>query len=297
MMTALISSNRKFLLLAFLAFVCCLVSANNADVQAQDFEIPQPTGNAVNDFAGVMDAGSRQALENTLINLKNQQKIEFAVVTVKTTGDRDIFDYALAIARKWGVGAPDDEKQGLLLLVATDDRKNHTLVSRHLQGELTDGTVGSIQRQYLVPAFREGRYSEGLTNTVRAYIDTIASKRGFSTAGIFQIDEKSTPAPRSRRRNTGSGLSSCGVLVIILIVVVFLIASRGRGGRGGRGGGGGFWSAFLIGSLLSSLMRGGSSSSGWSSGGFGGSSGDSGGGFGGFGGGGDFDGGGAGGSW
>lgn len=293
-MTSLTSSYHKYSSLAAIAFVWAFLAIGAVTVQAQDFEIPQPTGNAVNDFAGVMDAGSRQALENTLINLKNQQKIEFAVVTVKTTGDRDIFDYALAIGRRWGIGPANDEKQGLLLLVAIDDHKYNTLVSRHLQGELTDGTVGTIQRQYLAPAFREGKYSEGLTNTIRAYIDTLASKRGFTTAGIYQPDETSTRPPPSRRRSTGSGLSSCGVIVIILIVVVVLIASRGRGGRGG---GGGFWSAFLIGSLLSSLMRGGSSSSGWSSGGFGGSSGDSGGGFGGFGGGGDFDGGGAGGSW
>lgn len=295
MMTSLIISYRKFLFFTVVAFVCLAGSTNIAGVQAQDFEIPQPTGNAVNDFAGVMDTTSRQALENTLINLKNQQMIEFAVVTIKTTGGRDIFDYALAIARGWGIGPANDEKQGLLLLVAIDDHKYQTLVSRHLQGELTDGTTGSIQREFLVPAFREAKYSEGLTNTVHAYIDTLASKRGFSTAGIYQAEAKSSRPPPSSRTRTGSGLSSCGFVVIIIIVVIFLIASRGRGGRGG--GGGGFWSAFLIGSLLSSAMRGGSSSSGWSSGGFGGSSGDSGGGFGGFGGGGDFDGGGSGGSW
>jgi len=297
MMSSLNIRSRKYFVVVFLAIVCALFSANSSSVQAQDFEIPQPTGNAVNDFAGVMDAGSKQALENVLINLKTQQQIEFAVVTVKTTGDRDIYDYALAIGRRWGVGPSNDEKQGLLLLVAIDDHKYQTLVSRHLQGELTDGTVGSIQRQYLVPAFRAGKYSEGLTDTIRAYIDTLASKRGFSTAGIYRQDAQGIRTPPPRRRDTGSGSSVCGVIVIMLVVVVFLIASRGRGGRGGRGGGSGFWSAFLIGSLISSLIRGGSSSSGWSGGGFGGSSGDSGGGFGGFGGGGDFDGGGAGGSW
>lgn len=293
-MTSLITSYRKFVLLSVFAFVCSLALANIASVQAQDFEIPQPTGNAVNDFARVMDAGSKQALENTLINLKNQQQIEFAVVTVKTTGERDIFDYALAIGRRWGIGPSNDEKQGLLLLVAIDDRKYQTLVSRHLQGELTDGIVGSLQRQYLIPAFPESKYSEGLTNTIHAYIDTIASKRGFSTAGIYQQIVSGTRPTPSSRRNTGSGFSGCAGIVIILVIIFFIIAGRGRGGRGG---GSGFWSMFLIGSLLSSLMRGGSSSSGWSGGGFGGSSGDSGGGFGGFGGGGDFDGGGAGGSW
>lgn len=288
-MTALLTSHRKSSRLVTIAFALAFVAGCTATVHAQDFEIPKPTGNAVNDFAGVMDAGSKQALETTLINLKSQQKIEFAVVTVKTTGDRDIFDYALAIGRQWGIGPDNDEKQGLLLLVAVDDRKYHTLVSRHLQGELTDGTVGSIQRQYLIPAFRAGKYGEGLTDTIRAYIDTLASKRGFSTASIYKEDQNKVFTPSSRRKSTSSVSSICGIAVIILVVVIFLFASRGRGG------GGGCLNALLLGSLLSNLTRGGSG--GWDSGGFGGSSGDSGGGFGGFGGGGDFDGGGAGGSW
>ena len=286
---------RKLSRLVSIAFACVLLSIGAARAQAQEFEIPKPTGNAVSDFASVIDAGTRQALENTLINLKTQQKIEFAVVTVKTTGDRDIFDYALAIGRGWGIGPSDEEKQGLLLLVAIDDRKYYTLVSRHLQGELTDGTTGSIQRSELVPAFRAGQYGEGITNTIRAYIDTLASKRGFSAAGIYQQNAESTRTPPPRRGRSGSGFSGCGIVVVIIIIFVLLMAGRGRGGR--RGGGSGFLTSFLLGSLINGLMRGGSSSSGWSGGDFGGSSGGDGGGFGGFGGGGDFDGGGSGGSW
>lgn len=290
-MTSLITSYRKLVLVALVAFVCFLVAGDISGVQAQDFQIPQPTGNAVNDFAGVMDAGTKQSLEKILINLKNEQKIEFAVVTVKTTGDRDIFDYSLAIGRQWGIGPSNDDKQGLLLLIAVDDHKYQTLVSRHLQGELTDGTVGSIQRQKLIPALRDGNYGAGLTDTVRAYIDTLASERGFSTATIYQQDGSNTRPPPPRRTNTGSGISACRVIIIILVIIIFLVASRGKGG------GSGCLNLLFLGSILSNLSRGGSSSGGWSGGGFGGSSGGSGGGFGGFGGGGDFDGGGAGGSW
>ncbi|MBC7910907.1 MAG: TPM domain-containing protein [Pyrinomonadaceae bacterium] len=294
MITLLITRLHKIALLCFVAFVCLSQANLTAHAQTPDFEIPQPTGNAVNDFAGVMNEQAKQSLENILINLKKEQKIEFAVVTVKTTGGRDIFDYALAIGRGWGVGPSQDEKQGLLLLVAVDDRKYHTLVSRHLQGELPDGTVGTIQRQYLVPAFRAGDYSGGLTATVRAYIDTLAQKRGFSTAGIYQGNEaqtRRTPPPRNTKAK--GGISICGLVVIVAIILIVLAVSRGRGG----GGGGGCLNMLLLGSLFSSFGRGGGSSGGWGGGGFGGSSGGGGGGFGGFGGGGDFDGGGSGGSW
>lgn len=292
MMAPLITRQLKFVLLAVMACACWFQAGGVARAQTQDFQVPEPTGNAVNDFAGVIDAQTKERLENILINLKKEQQIEFAVVTVKTTEGREIFDYALAISRRWGIGPANDEKQGLLLLVAIDDHKYQTLVSRHLQGELPDGTVGSLQRQYLVPAFRAGNYGQGLMDTARSYIDTLAEKRGFSTASIYQGQDTSTStrpqAPRGRT-NTGGGMSGCGLAIIIIIVLVVLFSSRGRGGRGG-----GCLNLLFLGSLLS----GGGSRSIWGSGGgFGGSSGGSGGGFGGFGGGGDFDGGGAGGSW
>ncbi|HEY0545868.1 MAG TPA: TPM domain-containing protein, partial [Pyrinomonadaceae bacterium] len=217
--------------------------------------------------------------------------------TVKTTEGREIFDYGMAIARRWGIGPANDDKQGLLLLIAVDDHKYQTLTSRHLQGELTDSNVGSIQRQFLIPALRAGNYGQGLTDTVRAYIDTLAMERGFSTATIYQGNNGSTPRktaqPQTRGRpSTSGGISSCVWIVIIIFVLIFLFGSRGRGG-----GGSGCLNMLFLGSLLSNVGRGGWSSGGWSGGGFGGSSGGGGGGFGGFGGGGDFDGGGAGGSW
>lgn len=272
-------------------FVACLLLAG-VSVHAQT--IPEPTGNAVNDFANVIDAATEQRLEQTLINLKRQQKIEFAVATVKTTGEQEIFDYTLAVGRKWGVGAPEGDKEGLLLLVAVDDRKYFTLVSRHLQGELPDGLVGSIERQYLVPAFRAGDYGKGVTDTIRAYIERLGEERGFSTADIYPQDATTTQ-PRSQQpvRRPGGNLSGTTMCCIIIIVILLLLAfSRGRGG------GGGCLNLLLLGSMFSGGGRSWGSSwgsgGGWGSGGW---SGGGGGGFGGFGGGGDFDGGGAGGSW
>ena len=274
--------------------MCLLLASASVRAQATAPQIPQPTGEAVNDFAEVIDPQTQQRLETILTNLKKQQNIEFGVVTVRTTGGMEIFDYAVAVGRGWGIGPQEGEQQGLLLIAAIDDRKYYTLVSRHLQGELTDGLVGSIQRQYLVPAFRAGNYGEGLMQTARAYIDTLAQKRGFSTAEIYQ-EPISTPPTNTRYRPTGTRNSLSGgcTCLIIIIILILLLSSRGRGG-----GGSGCLNLFLLNSLLNAGSRGGWSSSGWGSGGgFGGGSGGGGGGFGGFGGGGDFDGGGAGGSW
>jgi uncharacterized protein len=264
-----------------------------AQAQTTQSPLPPPTG-YVNDYGHVIDAATKQQLETELTKLDQEQQIQFAVVTVDTTNGQDIFDYSLAVARGWGIGAKDAQKPSLLLLAAIKDRKYYTQVSRHLEGDLPDGLVGEIQRDHLVPAFRAGDYSRGILETIHEYISTLASKRGFSTDTIFA--PKTTPEPESGFRPP-LPLACCPtVIVIAIVIIVILILVRRGGGRGFGGGPGGGWLSWM---LLSSLLSSGRRSSGWSGGGFGGfgGSGGGGGGFGGFGGGGDFGGGGAGGSW
>src|SRR5919202_5861218 len=140
----------------------------------------------VNDYANVIDPATKARLETILTNLRDQHQIEFAVVTVPTTDDQDIFDYTLAVARGWGIGAKEGDQAGLLLLVAINDRKYFTQVSTHLEGDLPDGLTGQIQRERLVPPFKQGDYSKGISDTVETYIATLAEKRGFSVEGIDQ---------------------------------------------------------------------------------------------------------------
>ena len=76
------------------------------------------------------------------------------------------------------------ERPGFLLVVAIQDRKYFTQVGDHLEGDLPDGLVGQIQREKLVPAFRQGNYSKGIHDTIEAYVATLAQKRGFTIEGI-----------------------------------------------------------------------------------------------------------------
>jgi uncharacterized protein len=253
------------------------------------------------DYAHVIDPETRTKLESIYRNLKERANIEFAVATVDTTGGQDIFEYSLAVARGWGIGSKDGDKAGILLLVAIKDRKYYTQISDHLEGDLNDGLAGEIQRKYLVPQFKKGNYSQGIYDTVQAYVATLAQKRGFTIEGIDQsYAYRETQAQPGIKSKSGGLSSSCCTMLIILGVIILVLSSMRKGGRGGRGGGGGgWWNLLLLGSLLNSGGRSsgwGSSSSGWGGGGFGGGGG--GGGFGGgFGGGGSFGGGGAGGGW
>ena len=116
--------------------------------------LPAPTS-PVTDNAGVFDPAAKQQLETKLIDFKTKTGVEMAVAVVRTTGERPIFDYSLAVARGWGIGSKEDDNPSALLFVAIDDRKYFTQVSKDLEDELPDGVVGSLQRQYLVPEFRQ----------------------------------------------------------------------------------------------------------------------------------------------
>lgn len=284
----------RFVLLFFMPCVLALSVASRAPAQTTHSPLPPPTG-YVNDYAQVLDAETKQQLETILTKLDQEQQIQFAVVTIETTNGQAIFDYSLAVARGWGIGAKDVQKPSLLLMAAIKDRKYYTQVSRHLEGDLPDGRLGEIQREHLVPAFRAGDYGRGVMETIHEYISTLASKRGFSTDTILAAETSPEPASGF---TPPLPLGCCPTIIFIAVVmIVILILVRRGGGRGFGGPGGGWLTWMLLGSLLNSGSR---SSSGWSGGGFGGfggSGGSGGGGFGGFGGGGDFGGGGAGGSW
>jgi uncharacterized protein len=290
--------------LGLLVLIFSLFVANASAQTTPQSPVPLPVPfNPIVDNANVIDAETRQRLEAIYLRLKERANIEYAVVTVDTTGGRDIFDFSLAIARGWGIGAKDSDKAAFLLVIAIGDRKYFTQVSRHLEGDLPDGLVGLTQRQKLVPAFRQGNYSKGIFDTIQAYVATLAVKRGFSIEGIDASQAVEIRETRPLEKPQLSLSSMCfGIVVIVFIVILLSSASR-RGGRGGRGGGG-CLEALFWGSLFSNLGGGGrswGSSSGWGGGGFGGGGfggGGGGGGFGGgFGGGGDFGGGGAGGDW
>ncbi|HEV7700825.1 MAG TPA: TPM domain-containing protein [Pyrinomonadaceae bacterium] len=299
---------RKFSLTVLFTAATLLIAAFSAFSQTQPWSqntspLPAPTG-FVNDYAGVIDAATKQQLETKLKNLRDttSPSVEIGVAVVKTTGDRDIFDYSLAVARGWKIGSKEDDNPSALLFVAIDDRKYFSQVSKDLEDELPDGLVGSLQRQYLVPEFKKGNYAKGISDTVDAYINAIRNKG--NTAAV----PTSTPRPVSGGTSAGGSLFGafcCGIVILIILLAIFSRGNRGGptkkdgdrwgGGPFGGSGGGGVSSAlpWIIGGLLSGGSGGSSSSSGGSS--WGGSS--DGGGFGGFGGGGDFGGGGSGGSW
>lgn len=248
------------------SFVTLAVAAIATAALAQT--IPAPTG-FVTDTANVLRPETRAKMTRLIEELQQKTGSEIAVLTVDSTAPLDDFSYALKVAETWKPGRKRDDT-GVLVLLATKDRKLRILTGYGVEGVLPDGLVGEIQDREMVPAFRTGDIDDGMWRGVAALASRIAADKGVTLTGV--------PAPR--RPAAPPGPPPWVTLLAIVVIVIIVIASQRGGPRGGfrRGGGGGVF--------LPPIFPGGFP------GGFGGG----GGGFGGFGGG-SFGGGGSGRSW
>ncbi len=232
----------------------------------------------VNDLTGTLSPSEQDALERKLVALNDSTGSQVAVVLVRTTDGAAPVDYATEILREWGVGRAGID-DGVVFLVATEDREVFITTGYGAEGALTDATAATIIRTAVVPRFRQGDFYGG--------IDQATDAIGAALTGQFQAPSRAAPSGEG-------GIPGVLVCLFILFVVMMVISSRhappppssGTGGRRRRR---------MPGVIVIPGGGWGGGSSGGFGGGFGGG-GFGGGGFGGFGGG-FGGGGGAGGSW
>ena len=177
-----------------------------------------------------------------LINVERQKKsFQIGVLMIPTLGgDDSLEEYSLKVARQWGVG--DKKKSnGVLLLIAKNDRKMRIEVGNGMEGSLTDARASQIIRNTIAPKFRSGDYAGGVEAGVKRIIDA-AEGRNLSDN---DIDGESI-------------VSMLFIVIFITIIVIAILKGSGSNGRRRR-----YW--WLAGGSDSSSS--GSSSSGGSFGG------------------------------
>lgn len=222
----------------------------------------------VTDVTGTLTTDQKDALEAKLVRLDDSTSTQVTVVIIPTTGGASISEYNQNLGRNWEVGNKK-YNNGVILLIAKEDRKMDIAVGYGLEGALTDYTAQHIIDDIIRPNFKGEDYYQGIDEGTDAIIKAVKGEYN---------------APRTRK---GKGSSPVGIIVIIIVVIVILSL-----GSGGNSGGGTFMSRRgsrgIPGPWIWPTGGGSSGGGGWSGGG--------GGGFGGFGGG-SFGGGGASGSW
>jgi len=151
-----------------------------------------------------------------LINAERQKKsFQIGVLMISTLGSDDsLEEYSLKVARQWGVG--DKKKSnGVLLLIAKNDRKMRIEVGNGMEGSLTDARASQIIRNTIAPKFRSGDYAGGVEAGVKRIID-VAEGRNLSDNDI-------------------DGESIVSMLFIVIFITIIVIAIlKGNGSNGSR---------------------------------------------------------------
>lgn len=151
-----------------------------------------------------------------LINAERQKKsFQIGVLMISTLGSDDsLEEYSLKVARQWGVG--DKKKSnGVLLLIAKNDRKMRIEVGNGMEGSLTDARASQIIRNTIAPKFRSGDYAGGVEAGVKRIIDA-AEGRNLSD-------------------NDMDGESIVSMLFIVIFITIIVIAIlKGNGSNGSR---------------------------------------------------------------
>ncbi|MDP1571368.1 MAG: TPM domain-containing protein, partial [Vicinamibacterales bacterium] len=207
--------------LGWLALVAGLIPAMAGAQPA-----PPPLTAPVNDFAGVIDPASAAELDRLTRVLQAATGDVVVVATVTTAAEwGDIRAYATEMFENHGKGIGQQGRDnGLLVLVAVEDRQVWLEVGYDLEGFIPDGFAGETSRHYMTPEFREGRYGAGLVAGVTRVVQRIAEGRQVTLDGVA--------APVRPERQGSRGAPPIGALIFAAILVMNLLG--GLGGRRGR---------------------------------------------------------------
>jgi uncharacterized protein len=254
----------------FIPLIVFLLIFTNFALPALAFvktELPvKPDSNIyVQDFADILSPETEQAILQLGSELDSKTTAQLVVVTVDSLDETPIDNYANELFRSWGIG--DKEKNnGVLFLVAPNERLSRIEVGYGLEGALPDGKTGRIQDEYVLPKFKAGDFDGGILNGYAVLAEVIADEYNVQLSGkaeAMPIGETSPEVP-------------LWVIFIILAVIILFILSlliffgkhgggKGGGGFGTGGFGGGSFGGGFGGGSFGGGFGGGSSGGGGSS--------------------------------
>ena len=200
---------------------------------------PALTGRVV-DSAQMIDPAVREQLTQQLQALEQTSGDQLVVVTVPDLQGVPMEDYGYQLGRQWGIGQKGKDN-GALLIVSRDDRQLRIEVGYGLEGVLTDAQSWVIINQVILPKFKAGNFSQGISDGVAAMIQVVGGEPLAVPAHVadanFAMD------------NPGFSIGLFILLIGVLwlcnrmglpvgAILLAILNSSGRGGGGGGGGGG-----------------------------------------------------------
>lgn len=197
----------KKILVFFLFLVLCFIPK-----QVLAFEVVNPTSNFyVNDYANILSSETENYIMKQSVSLDSETKAQIVVVTVPDLDGASLEEYATTLFRKFGIG--DKEKNnGLLLLLALEEREMRVEVGYGLEGILPDGKTGRFQDNYMIPYFKDDNFDEGMLNGYKAFFQEIANYYNYN--GTIEDPIESN--------------EKTDIVIDIFYIILFILAASGQ---------------------------------------------------------------------
>ncbi|MBK0062870.1 MULTISPECIES: TPM domain-containing protein [unclassified Acinetobacter] len=262
------------------------------------------------DQANLLTAEQKQTISQQILKLYQQDKAQIGIVIVPTTGQEDIFDYAMRVGEKWQLGSAKRDN-GLLMTIAVNDRRIQILTGYGLEGVIPDIVASRIIRNQITPYFKQGQYAQGIQSGLNEIERVLNLDPEIAQQAADDLKERQAQALHEQQARSQMLVYSL-IIIVVGVFASFIVGNRVSAATAGVAGiaaglvsGVGLITSILAGVgifflLITSLAQlilqifasggGGRGGGGFSGGGFGGGGGYSGGG-------GSFGGGGASGSW
>jgi uncharacterized protein len=232
----------------------------------------------VNDFANVIDNQAENWMNNLATQLKQKSGDELAVVTISRLADygfATVDEAAVDLFEDWGIGEKGKDN-GVLILVAVEDRRWRIEVGYGLEGPIPDARASQLGRSLLPDAFRQGRYGEGLQKLSRELVVMIAQERNLPLSELQADAAAAAPSNPRRNKEKGGGIFSILMFLFFMylfirhprLLLLFMMMGGGRSNNSHWDGGSSFGGGFGGGGSSFGGFGGGRSGGGGASGGW-----------------------------
>jgi uncharacterized protein len=156
-------------LLSLIALLAACAAEVSGPAQEPSLEL---TGRVV-DAANVLSEGYEQEMTDRLAQLETETRVQLVVATTPSLRGASIESYSLNLANGWGIGS-EERDDGLLLLVAPNDRRVRIEVGRGLEASVKDEEAADIIENAIIPSFEKSDYEEGISNGVGRLIEEVS---------------------------------------------------------------------------------------------------------------------------
>lgn len=233
-----------FFKIAFLSTILIFCSAL-LNFRAAD-SLPDPTSSFyINDFAEILNQDTKQYILNNSKALDDSTSAQVVVTTVTSLNGTDIDDYALNLFRKWGIGNKT-KNNGLLILLALNERKVKIKAGYGLEGAINDSKAGRFLDEYAVPYFKSDNWDQGIKTLYSALVSEVYKEYGKDMPeSVSEVITTHNETYESSQVSTIIGFIIIALIVLFGGIFPLFLRRKNRNGRFvDDDSTGGFWGGF-----------------------------------------------------